>query len=84
MFRQSKAEQLRNIYFKFCIYVCVYMMSMLVPKRPEEGVKFSRAGVTSGCKLPYMGAGNKWFSARAVIAPNCLAISLAAGVFNKN
>lgn len=26
MFRQSKAEQLRNIYFKFCIYVCVYMI----------------------------------------------------------
>lgn len=35
-----------------CVHVCRY------PKKPEEGVKFSRAGVTDGCKPSSMGAEN--------------------------
>ena len=35
-----------------CTYVEVYMC------RPEEDVKSPGAGVTSGCELPNVGAGN--------------------------
>lgn len=35
-----------------CVHDCRYI------QRPEEGVGIPQAGVTSGCELPEVGAGN--------------------------
>lgn len=36
----------------FCLHVCLSIMYVQCPKRPEEGIVFSRAGVTEGCQPP--------------------------------
>ena len=40
---------------RVCVYVCVCVCVC----RLEEGIRFSEAGVTDGCELPDMGAGNR-------------------------
>lgn len=38
--------------------ICIYTVCVQSPWRPEEQVKYPVPGVTGGCELPYMHAGN--------------------------
>jgi hypothetical protein len=52
---QGQSNEKDLFYFKLHTHVHVYMHECAgAQKRPEEGVMFSRAGFTGGCKLPYI------------------------------
>ena len=42
-----------------CISVCICVLVRQYPRRQEEGVRSSAAGVTGGCELPAIGARTK-------------------------
>lgn len=43
-------------YVHECVSVCTWMQDL---QRQDEGPSSSEAGVTGGCELPNMGAGNR-------------------------
>jgi hypothetical protein len=43
------------MYVPECVYVTMYIQGL---QRPEDSIRFPRTGVTEGCELTNMAAGN--------------------------
>jgi hypothetical protein len=52
------------MYVPECVYVTMYIQGL---QRPEDSIRFPRTGVTEGCELTNMAAGN-WTLRTSIIA----------------